>query len=317
MNYKCKYCNYESYDKFNYKKHLTTKKHKEKVNECLIESPLNPCRIQIESMVLKEHICQYCNRYYSTASNLSKHINNCKNKDLLIDEINRLKTQLAIKDEKINDLCNMSSQKDDMISVLKSEVAHLKSIVNNTSSIVKTSVSTMAYVIKNFKDAPALETMIDYSALHYEQNTNQFVEELIYHYEHSRLDEYIGNFIIKYYKKEDPNKQSIWNSDTSRLTYLIRELLNNKVDWKVDKKGIKTTKFIIEPILTYIDDQIREYIQTFDIDYTIINAREAEREMMKVKSATDILKSIEDKILCEMILKYITPYFYLNKVESI
>ena len=33
MNFKCELCSYASRDKFNYEKHLNTKKHKEKVNE--------------------------------------------------------------------------------------------------------------------------------------------------------------------------------------------------------------------------------------------------------------------------------------------
>nr|QKF94902.1 zinc finger C2H2-type protein [Fadolivirus 2] len=33
MNYECKTCNYATYDKFNYNKHLKTKKHLEKVND--------------------------------------------------------------------------------------------------------------------------------------------------------------------------------------------------------------------------------------------------------------------------------------------
>jgi hypothetical protein len=255
---------------------------------------------------------------------LSRHKHSCIEKTKLINEYN---DKLKLKDDIINELYNVINQKDfdkqaiidnkdEVISILKSEVAHLKSIVNNTGSIVKTSVSTMAYVIKNFKDAPALEMINDYSKLHNEQDNNSFIEELIHQYDHQKLDMYIGNFIVKTYKKEDPSKQSIWNSDTNRLTYLIRELLNNKVDWKVDKKGIKTKQFIIEPILEYIDDQIRNYIQNFTIDYETISTKDAEKKMMKIKSATEIIKQTEDKVLCEQILKYIAPYFYLNKTDE-
>jgi len=39
--------------------------------------------------------------------------------------------------------------------------------------------------------------------------------------------------------------------------------------------------------------------------------------MVKLTNATYILKSIEDKILSDAILKYITPHFYLNKNDNL
>ena len=219
---------------------------------------------------------------------------------------------------KLNEQLILITQKEELISILKSENAHLKSIVNNTGSIIKTSVSTMAYVIKNYKEAPALKSLEDYSIIHFEQDNTEFVENLIYEHNHNKLHIYISDFVIKTYKKEDPSQQSIWNSDTNRLTYLIREIIaNNKIDWKVDKKGIKVVKFIIKPILDYIDTQISDYIENFDIDYHSDSVKEAEKKMMKLKSGIEILKSIEDKLLCELILKYIAPYFYLSKGDNL
>jgi hypothetical protein len=319
--YSCKLCNYSTDVKFCYNKHTSTKKHK--VNESLNHTQFIP-NSYLDDIYKSNYVCSYCNNYFSSSASLSRHKHSCIEKTKLINEYN---DKLKLKDDIINELYNVINQKDfdkqaiidnkdEVISILKSEVAHLKSIVNNTGSIVKTSVSTMAYVIKNFKDAPALEMINDYSKLHNEQDNNSFIEELIHQYDHQKLDMYIGNFIVKTYKKEDPSKQSIWNSDTNRLTYLIRELLNNKVDWKVDKKGIKTKQFIIEPILEYIDDQIRNYIQNFTIDYETISTKDAEKKMMKIKSATEIIKQTEDKVLCEQILKYIAPYFYLNKTDE-
>ena len=312
MNFTCETCSYSSRDKFNYNKHLDTKKHKEKVNKQINESDKNPKGI-IKENLKNPFICQYCNNNFSTAANLARHDKACFKKTQLAtnckNEISILKNELDIHIKALE-------QKDETISILKSEVAHLKSIVNNTGSIVKTSVSTMAYVIKNYKDAPVLEGVKDYSAIHYEQNNAEFIENLIYEHNNNRLHIYISDFIIKTYKKDDPSKQSLWNSDTSRLTYLIREIItNNKVDWKIDKKGIKTTKFIIEPILEYIDEQVRDYVESYKVDHRV-SAKEAERQMMKLKSGMEIIKSIETKVLSEEILKHITPHFYLIKNDD-
>jgi hypothetical protein len=311
MEFLCEKCNYSTSVKFCYDKHLLTKKHAQ--NATAVQKPNNNSIKVVKSVQKNKYICIYCNNIYANTTNLSRHKKIC-NERINIEkyyenQIVNLKKMLEQKDETI-------LQKDETISVLKSEVSHLKTIVNNTGSMVKTSISTMAYLIKNFRDAPVIETLKNYSELHNDQDNNTFINELIHQYEHQKLDMYIGNFIIKTYKKEDPATQSIWNSDTNRLTYLIRELLHNKADWKIDKKGIKTKKFIIEPILEYIDDQIRDYIQNFNIDYEIVNAKEAEKKMMKIKSATEIIKLIEDQILCEQVLKYIAPYFYLNKRDN-
>jgi len=309
-----------------------TKKHIEKVNNDLKISQIYPIDIPISVSNPVKFVCDFCNTQFTKPCNLSRHRNNCSlkkqsndNFNIQISELNNKIAELNIKLNnqnnestiKLNDYVKMLDQKDETISVLKSEVAHLKSIVNNTGSIIKTSVSTMAYVINNYRDAAALESLKDYSAIQYENDNTEFIENLIYEHNNNKLHIYISDFIIKTYKKDDPSKQSLWNSDTSRLTYLVREIItNNKVDWKIDKKGIKTTKFIIDPILEYIDEQVRSYVEAYEVDHRI-SAKEAEKQMMKLKSGMEIIKSIETKLLNEEILKYITPHFYLNKTDII
>ena len=71
---------------------------------------------------------------------------------------------------------------------------------------------------------------------------------------------YIGDIIIKNYKKVNSAKQSVWNSDTDRLTYVIRTLLkNNKFQWQLDKKGIDTANHMINPILQYIKTKLEQF----------------------------------------------------------
>jgi len=336
--FKCNTCNYASHDKSNFSKHNNSKKHKEKVQEQQVESRLHLGCIQDKTVnnnsnnnSNNNYLCIFCDKQYSTAGNLAKHKRTCNDKGILENEYKDKNKQLEIeytmlsnKLQHLQELHDKALQyhkeihdKDsNTIMMLKSENDHHKTLVNNAGSIIKTSVSTMAYVIKNYKDTPVLESIKDYSAIKYEQDNTEFIENLIYEHNHNKLYVYIGDFIIKTYKKDDPSKQSIWNSDTSRLTYLIREIIaHNKVDWKIDKKGIKTTKFIIEPILEYIDEQVRNYVQNFEIDHKC-SAKEAERQMMKLKSGMDILQNIEDNVLSEEILKYITPHFYLTKTED-
>ena len=164
MKFNCDICNYVSRDKFNYNKHLTTKKHLEKVNHTTFES-YNMKMEQTESIEQKctEKViqllndsnktpirlldeiangrfkCQYCDNFYASAANLARHKKICENKSKLDNEYN----------VKIKQLTDQLNQKDDTINILKNENTYLKSIVNNTGSIIKTSVSTMAYVINS------------------------------------------------------------------------------------------------------------------------------------------------------------------------
>ena len=324
---KCEQCEYKTIRKSNLTRHINTHNKQEKVTDMPYLS--RNCHVIVSDLSsTKNFKCLFCTNSFANAGNLHRHKKACDEKNKLKDDyegknkylLEKLNEQIKIseqKDEIIKQKDEIIKQKDETLAIIKSEVAHLKMIVNNSGSIVKTSVSTMAYVIKNFKEAPALELMKDQSAISFEQDNIEFVENLIHESDHNKLHTYIGDFIIKTYKKEDPTKQSIWNSDTSRLTYLIREIMtNNKVDWKIDKKGIKTVKFIIMPILEYIDQQVRDYVENFDIDYHSDSVRIAENKMMKLKSATEIIKNIEDKVLSEEILKYIAPHFYLNRTDE-
>jgi hypothetical protein len=176
----------------------------------------------------------------------------------------------------------------------------------------------MSYVIKNFKSAPPLTALHDYTPIKYDKNDNEFVELMIYYNEQQSLDRYLGNFIIKRYKKDDPTQQSLWNSDTSRLNYVIKELLANKLTgWNIDKKGIKTKKCIIEPLIDFIKPLVMEYI--VDLNDSIVKL-DTQHEMIqiipKLKGANELLTVINNKTLENDVIAYISPYFYLNKTDD-
>lgn len=300
--HKCSQCEYQSPKKSNLDRHMTTHNNRIKVNKKPSSIVKNPGSILVESNNGNTYVCSFCKNKYSTAGNLAKHKKSCNDKIKLEDKVKEL--------ERIVDA------KDDMIFILKEDNTHLKSLVNTAGAVIKTSMSTMSYVIKNYEDAPALAPLKNYSAIHYKQTKTEFVEDLICHYKHKLLGGFIGDFIIKTYKKDDPTKQSLWNSDTTRLTYVIRELYDKKIDWRVDKQGIKIIKYVVEPVLNYVDKTIRDYIKNFDTNYDVCSAREAEKKMLKLTHANEILTKIEDKILCDDIMRYIAPYFYLSKDDS-
>ena len=46
---------------------------------------------------------------------------------------------------------------------------------------------SISYVIKNYKDAPALESVKDYSAINCQQDNTDFVDNLSYEHNHNKL----------------------------------------------------------------------------------------------------------------------------------
>lgn len=302
--FKCTCCNYETYDKSNFSKHNNSKKHREKVTHQTNDTNKILNRHTNDTNSTKK--CDYCNETYSTASSLARHKKACSEKHNLEE---KYKQQIA-------ELTMEVKHRDDKLEMLQTENTHLKSLVSDAGSIVKSSVSTLQYVVKHYNDAPALTCLKNYAALKYDQNNTDFVEELISHYNHKLLGDYLGDFIVKTYKKEDPAKQSLWNSDTSRLTYLIRDIVTKKkVDWTVDKKGIKTTKYIIEPVLEYVEKLMTAYIDA-DACYDMLNVKESKNIMMKIAKAAAIRELIRDKTLAEEILRYISPHFFLEKTAD-
>lgn len=355
MAHICNLCNYDTDDKFNFQRHINTKKHKLNLNMSFphmaktvnVNNAVNTTNIanSIDNSTHKTgteqqdtskrdiFVCGFCNSKYSTTNKLTKHVANCRDRKkfkILVDELqDRHNKEIAHITElhkieidkyriEIDLLKGMRDKEiennERMFNALNLEIKHLKSLIDSAGIIIKHSMSALSYAMQNYKDAPAIQMFQDYAALKYEQNDTEFIENLIIEYKNKRLPAHLGDFIIKTYKKDDPTQQSIWNSDTNRLTYMLKEIINNnQTDWKIDKKGIKTTKYIIEPLLKHIDELLRAYIDGFDMECNLYAPNEAERKMLKLKYTTDILTNIEDKILHDEVLKYISSHFYINK----
>jgi len=306
MKFSCDKCKYNTNNKSNFNKHNTSSKH--------IKNSKNNNEIKITNFK-----CQFCNVYFSNVSNLYRHTKKCIIGNILEAskiETNNISKEIEFLKEKNAILEKHDKEKDKHIDFYKS-------ITATAGSAVKSSMSALTYAIKKYNISPQLESMEDYTILYItDKNKTEadcsetFAKNLIYNHNHNLLHAYLGEFIISYYKKDDPTKQSIWNSDCSRLTYIIRELMNNKLEWQVDKKGVRTCAYIIDPLLTYIKTFLTDYISKKGIDMKkSSDAREMVRIMEYQGIAIKIIGSIDDKSLANNINKYIAPQFYLNKSD--
>jgi len=326
MKFSCNLCNYSTDTKFCYEKHLKTKKHQEKVTNLPKVEPALSCVLPVSSPYLssEKYTCQFCGNLYANAGNLAKHKQSCSEKSTYIKTIEELKNQLskkdievakemAYKDEIIKNKDEHMKSKDETILYLSHENKNLKTMLNCAGTVVEKSVSNLSYVNKHYPNAPALEYITDIADLHEDLSEDNVVDNIIYEYKNHTLVSFIGNLIIKDYKKTDPTQQSLWNSDADRLTYMIRSLLaNESIQWEVDKKGVNTTKYIIKPITDYIKKQLENYITTCEVS----RSQKTKKIMGSVYKMADcriVIASIDNGELANGILKYISPYLYIVK----
>lgn len=284
--FSCNSCNYATHDKSNYNKHIKSIKHVKKCHTagksgCLVV-PTTPH----DSQNYQVNICNYCKRDFARSSGLTKHMNTCavkaKEKEL---EIAKIKLDYANK-----------------------QIEDLKNYMKTSKPTYNISVKN--YVQLNYPDAIPLAPLNDYSLI--EDENTKLIDNLVYHYNHSLLAKYLGDFLVKHYKKEDQTQQSLWNSDVARMTYIIKELMANKKSlWNHDYKGVKTKEFIIMPLLKYVQDCIKEYLMNYMMHLDRLSIKECEKIAEKQLILGKILQYINTD-LAEDIVKSIAPHFKLN-----
>jgi hypothetical protein len=191
-----------------------------------------------------------------------------------------------------------------------------KHLIESAGNIVTTAVNSMTnqnYIINTYKTAPVLEALEDYSTI--EESKDKIIESVLHYYKQNALHKYLGDFIIKAYKKEDPAKQPVWNSDTARLTYMIRELAK-KNRWVVDKKGIKMKEKIINPLITYLKVLIKPYLDEWTDQMKDMNLSNKQMSILLKKIEIGNI-SLESKTLADDIARYIAPHLYIKRDEQV
>ena len=356
VKYECKICQFENINKNKYQRHILTKKHLEKVAKSVnIEKgeilytqsipKVYPKYTEKRTKCIKKRIflCDFCNNEFSGASSLGRHKKACSLKYTLDNnhagKIKEIENTCDAKIEKTLTNAQLTEMQN-KINFLERECAHYKDeattykyIVSESGDLVKKSMSSLAYLIKNCSTAPPLEMIdgdiINHRQIVYDENTKKAVMEeinsdesideeklasdIISAYKHKTLNKYLGNCIIDTYKKDEKSTQSIWNTDTSRLTYIIRDLINNKTPtWYVDKKGVKTQTFLIDPLLLNVKEIIMQYQIEKNAKLFEYKGAELELVMENISAITHLVTEIDDGTTAVDLLKYLAPYLKIN-----
>ncbi|AYV80882.1 MAG: zinc finger protein [Harvfovirus sp.] len=343
MKFKCIECDYECDARSNFDKHEKTEKHilrtkklddiDGKVFEC------SKCFAKFShSSSLSRHKTA-CNNKALVQKGNDQQIN------LLLEQIKEYKNELFKKNEKCEQLReekyiaieNLRKDKDAEIKKILSDkeaeikkilsdkdaeikrlmdrlyeekVSEVKELKNNVNSMStsndKVKISAFGYVKKYYKNSPAIKNFEDAELLG--EDDSKIIENAIFALRHKKLHVYVGDVLIKVYKKDDLNMQSLWSSDTNRLAYLMRTKRNEEIDWIKDDRGIKTGALLITPALNYIRSAAVNYLPKLAKEMTFENNMEKlDQQLLCV----NLIKEI-DNTLTSQILKYIAPSFKLN-----
>ena len=293
-NYECKLCGFNSPNKKNYNNHISTIKHKSKVLLSTNTIPTDPHASPTLPLEQKSYICLNCNNSFARSSGLSRHKKTCMETIVINNEVENLKKENARLQQQLGRTEKRMDTYEEMIKTLT-----CPQTINN-----------ITFLINSYPDAPVLKELPSYGHI-LDAKSMSIADVMIMYHETKKLDKFIGDFIVKSYKKDKPGEQSLWSSDISRLTYIINEASKNGgTIWSYDKGGIKLKESIVEPVLNYLRKELFKYYQK--------NAMKTEIYMIKKKMAiNEIIMVIDNDTLANNIVRYIAPKFSMNKKNKL
>lgn len=325
MHYKCTVCKYITSRKSSMDRHNESQKHIEKVTQ--VEKCENDPKIIIKILKKSEKPkkdtsnkikCLHCFALFATLSNLNRHNKKChpgsqniaptkermletKNAELTNQVINLLKQQVEDKDRALQQNAKiMQEHAEDK----KNSDALYQKLLKDAGNVIVKSTSALTYIASKYPNAPKIKQIENFSELAQEEDLGK---TLIHFYNDDRLTDYLGDIIIEYYKNDDnPMDQSLWNSDTNRLTYIIKTTIQGKLDWHIDKDAVRLIKHILQPILLNIRTEIYNRVK----NEPVTSSQYVELQT----SAMKIIADIDKEVLARDIAKYMAPKFQIDKI---
>jgi len=268
----------------------------------------------------RKWICNKCNKGFTGKTNLAKHNRFCsenglkeqyeqiiKEKDEEIKKI-KLISQLEKENAVIKEKCEIYKEKCEKLENDNKENQR------NFNRIVEKQISAFSFIASNYVNAPDVKEFSSEGFCGLLNDADSLADKLIHHFKHKKLAQFIGDVIVKEYKKERPEDQSIWNTDFSRLVYVIKQTIDNISAWHIDKGGVQFIEIIVAPILIYVKDVLRaESVRSsYDIRF-MDSAGQIDAVMEKLGLIAGIVRNIDDGILAKEIVKYCSSYFHLKK----
>ena len=324
MKYNCNLCDYFTDDSSHYKRHLKSKKHErnsltvvpnnlrqKSANNKVIDDPNDKVRnAEKRRKTPKTHeisyFCNYCNSNFTRSHGLSKHQKTCSKREDIIKEFEQ-------KEKLFNDTIKQKNNQ------LKKMEKYYGDIINNIGSMGPKNINSITYILGNYDKAPHLEAIKTNNLSKLPLKTNRDIENIICSHKNNLLVDQIIEAIVFIYKKKDPSEQSIWVTDTSRHNYIIKELLHDDDSkWVIDKKGVKSEKYLVKPILEHIRKIVFEYLQTSPklLDNPKITSTDRNIILDCQHNGNELIKEIDDNTIGPEIIKKLSKHIHHNKNDA-
>lgn len=332
VNHGCKLCNYSTEKKCNYNRHMESSKHFrrakqfEELQKKRAKTPVKPPKID------QKFDCRYCGTVFKYLKGLNRHINKCSRRmELLIKyeeltkdyqkmketitELKKSKEELAEDKKLITDKYETLIEK---YEIKRDELE--ETLIENAKT--KTNPNMFSFIEDNFLETKYLDEIRECdvpklkafnSVLEQEQGEMEMCNILQHHSMHKTLKDYIGDILKKIYHRKDKSRQKFFVTDCSRLSYVIRDIVDNELSWRRDNGGVILSKRIILPILSYIRELLSEHMSDY-LGYVLDEFPDDKLESVnRIQRLTHIITAIDDGKLSKNILKYLSHYFQLDK----
>lgn len=204
--------------------------------------------------------------------------------------------------------------------IYEDEKEERKKTISTAGNLVGKSLSTIEYVTKHMNNAPVLKPIKDMSVIQKAEGDGKFgVADIItYHGKKKTLHKFLGNIIISHYKNADnPEQQSLWASDVSRLSYVVRQNSGKDDVWMEDKNGLKVNETIIIPLLEHVAAALRAKIQEEQDDGhepTVEYVNRLSEVCNTLGNVGDLDRDKSISKLAQRINRYIASHFCLKKI---
>jgi len=242
-----------------------------------------------------------------------------------------LRSQMSQMIQAFNEM--QKGEKNNIMEIAKISAEATKISAEASKKSAETSTGSMhilKYAIKNFKNANPLKQLnnkdaiklIEYKPDGSKASDKYPIEEIIiYEFGKSTLVNFVGKIIISCYSKDDPEMQSMWGVDVSRLTFIIKQCIGdgNESEWVRDYNGVKILKMIINPLYEEISSMMKIYTSAvYDSLKETGKCHTKTRNLIeKTKVAMNIVKEIAESKIQQKTLKFISPHFGFCKKEKI
>ena len=264
-------------------------------------------------------ICPFCDEAFARKDSRNRHMNTCGSVNVYIE---KYKTRKVEKE--------METYKD------KNNKMESALITNSNN----TSMSKLNQISNKYPDADPLtllsceDYMNNIDIRHipkrpYMDLEQRFVEAILSAHKNKGLVKYLSDTLVSMYSKpEDPDSQSVWCTDTSRLRYVVMRNIDNSVSWMGDPGGEYTKEKIIDPLMENIKGLLDKYDSYYyyrkyerwlkkeyptDITMHVPDKEYQSRYMRYQKDSNKIFNDIKGGKLQKKILVYMSMHFNYDK----